>query len=202
MDGQQGLSSNPSEQSESSGQTRFKSRLHNDDCQLVFPGKERRSSRLHKVEEEKSSDVFCTEQESSDFLSVKDHELESPKNWAEIARVAWSHSTFADYLLWLCEGLYLILINILLVPIAVIGLTFDNLRRLLRKVSDDVALLTFQCPSKLKCRKQPDTQAKRVPLQIVLDLDKTLVFCTKQKPDKRSFKEGRDFVVVHVSSCV
>ena len=44
-----------------------------------------------------------------------------------------------DVLLWLCEKVYLILLNILLVPVAILGLFFDKLRRLLRKVSDDVA---------------------------------------------------------------
>lgn len=46
----------------------------------------------------------------------------------------------------------------------------------------------------------PESEAKKkIPLQIVLDMDHTLVFCTKERPEKRCFKEGRDYVVVYVS---
>jgi hypothetical protein len=45
-----------------------------------------------------------------------------------------------DTLLMVCEGVYYVLLNILLVPVAILGLFFDKLRRCLRKVSDDVAL--------------------------------------------------------------
>lgn len=133
---QQGLSSNPSELSESSGQNYFQSRSRfHDDCQLVFPSQRHF---LQKVEEEKSSDVFATEQEnSSDFLSFIDTESEQELTCTDRAKRAcwngWSRTT--DTLLWLCEGLYYILINILLVPVAMLGLLFDKLRHLLRKVS-------------------------------------------------------------------
>jgi hypothetical protein len=30
-------------------------------------------------------------------------------------------------------------------------------------------------------------------------MDLTLVFCTKERPESRFFKEGRDYVVVYVS---
>jgi len=98
-----------------------------------------------------------------------------------------------DVLLWLCEKVYLILLNILLVPVAILGLFFDKLRRLLRK-----------CPTKLKWSRQSQEPnqnlnkiKKRTQLQIVIDMDLTLVFCTKERPEHRFFKEGRDYVVVY-----
>lgn len=99
---------------------------------------------LHKVEEEKSSDVFPTEQEnSSDYLSIPDPETDQEQNWAETVKVVfqWQWSWISDTLLALCEGVYYILLNILLVPVAILGLFFDKLRRCLRKVSDDVAFI-------------------------------------------------------------
>lgn len=97
---------------------------------------------MWKVEEEKSSDVFGTEPEnSSDFLSVKDADQDTEKHWTEVANVVFSvnQSRALDGLLWLLEGLYTVLVYILLVPVALLGYCFDQLRRVLRKVSDDVA---------------------------------------------------------------
>jgi hypothetical protein len=107
------------------------------------------------VEEEKSSDVFATEQEnSSDYLSLKEAESEQDQNWADSVKIAFTAqgSRVIDGALWLCEGIYYVLIYILLVPVAVLGLIFDELRHLLRKVSAKMDL-TLQCPSKLKFRR-------------------------------------------------
>ena len=111
------------------------------ECQLVLPV-DKGSRQLQKVEEEKSSEVFGTEN-SSDYLSMPDQETDQEQNWAETVKVVfqWQWSWMTDALLALCEGLYYVLLNILLVPVAILGLFFDKLRHCLRKVSDDVALL-------------------------------------------------------------
>lgn len=114
------------------------------ECQLVFA-----SSRdlLQKVEEEKSSDVFATEQEnSSDYLSIKEPESDHEQNWADVAKVVftWQWHWTSDAVLWVFEAVYSVLLNILLVPVAILGLFFDKLRRLLRKVSVDVDTF-FSC---------------------------------------------------------
>lgn len=87
--------------------------------------------------------MFGTEQEnSSEYFSI-DVESEHEKNWSDMVKVVLTGnlSRTLDALLWLCEGLYYVLINILLVPVAILGLIFDKLRHILRKVSDEVALL-------------------------------------------------------------
>ena len=114
------------------------------------------STNLQNVEEEKSSDVFATEQEnSSEHLSVKETDSDPERNWADVVKVAftWQWHWTSDALLWVCEAIYLVLLNILLVPVAILGLFFDKLRRLLRKVSADVDTF-YLCIVSLKTQLQ------------------------------------------------
>lgn len=68
-------------------------------------------------------------------------------------------------------------IGLVLAPVAILGLTLDYLRQWARR-----------CPRRQNRNNLMRTQLIRAPnrkrnLQIVLDLDFTLVFCTMVKPD-------------------
>lgn len=78
---------------------------------------------------------------------------------------------------WILDKLWNFLIGLILCPIAILGLTLDYLRRQLH-----------HCPRRQNRNNLIRNQIIRAPskkrnLQIVLDLDMTLVFCSVKKPE-------------------
>lgn len=82
---------------------------------------------------------------------------------------------------WIVDKVWGLIVAVILLPIALLGLLLDCLRRKVDKIPRRTGFRqkTKIAPTLIK----PGNKPRKRKLQIVLDLDLTLVFCTNQKPD-------------------
>lgn len=115
-----------------------------------------------------------------DFVHPYAHQPTPFEKLQEICNNAWETMIFITYevVVWTFDKLWGFLINLVLFPIAILGLTLDYLRHYARRCPRRQNRNTVVTRNQLI--RAPN---KKRNLQIVLDLDQTLVFCSRTKPD-------------------